>query len=131
MELWTHPGSLAEAMRAARPTHKLTPPAKCAASMDTCLILYDGATVALDGKVRVYSIGKKEYARMWIARGKLVVEFEGPKAGAGDKAKYYRPVPGKKGWLRYTRPATGDPIPDLVADLGTILGTAAFERRNK
>jgi hypothetical protein len=42
--------------------------------------------------------------------------------------RFYVASPARRGWLRYRRPATRAPGPDLEANLGAVLGAAAWER---
>ena len=122
MSLWSQLGPLAEAMRAAK--LKMTAEAFAGATHDT-MLGGDGVTVRLDGAVRVYSIGRDDYARMWIADGELVIQLVAPRSMV-LVGRHFKPVE-PMGWIEYRRPATRDPKPDLEANLGTVIGTARRE----
>jgi len=63
--------------------------------------------------------------------GTLVLRFVAPKKKdqLSGVERFYRPVAGQPAWLEYRRPATRDPRPALEAQLGFLLGQAAFERK--
>jgi hypothetical protein len=87
---------------------------------------------------RVYSAGGADFATLELEGDELVVEFqapsnldhaiEGPRT-LRDFLSHYEPVRGRPGWLRFRRPATRDPRPDLDARVGPMLGQAARQRR--
>lgn len=130
MDLWTHDGALADAMRAAK--LKMTPEAFAAASMDTCLQGDEVSVRVVDG-IRTYSERGDAFATLAIAGKELVLCFAAPKNWdeLSKVERFYQPLVDKRGWLEYRRPATRDPKPDLEADVGSILGRAAFERRQR
>jgi len=129
MQLWTHLGRLAEAMREGG--FKMTPEAFAAASMDTCL-QDEGVEVRIVDGIRVYVEGGAEFANLALRGKTLILQFVAPKQGDDlvNVERFYRPVAGRSGWLEFQRPATRDPRPDLDANVGAILGQAAFERRS-
>jgi len=108
---------------------KVTREAWAAASMDTCLQDDDVVVRLVDG-VRVYFERGKEIATLALDGATLVLRFSAPKSkdALAGVERFYRPVPGRPGWLEFRRPATRDPRPGLEAGIGRILGTAAFER---
>ena len=128
LELWGVDGPLADAMRAGGCA--IGPAAYAAASMDTCL-QHDGVRVRVEDGARVYSAAGRDFATLAIEGDELVLRFEAPRASPElDKARaHYRPVPGHAGWLEFRRPATRAPGPGLAANVGAILGAAAFARR--
>lgn len=68
-----------------------------------------------------------------VVGDELVVEFLAPSnlAEFAPVMRHYEPVAGKRGWLRFRRPATSSPTPSLEANLGAMLGAAELERANK
>lgn len=128
IELWTHEGRLAEAMRT--PEYKMTPRGYVAASMDGILHADDTSVRVVDG-VRIYSAAKGDFATLAFDGEEMVVRFVAPKTIPEEHARFYEPVNGKPGWVEYRRPARRDPKPDLIAGLGGIVGAAAFERQGR
>jgi hypothetical protein len=128
VELWALDGSIAEAIRA-DPRYKVTPASGAVASMDT-LLRDDGCKVAVEDGARVYFDGGVAYASMRLDGATLVVDFAPPRAMAEYAAVmgHYEALAARPGWLRYRRPATRDPKPDLAAKLGSMIGQAMFER---
>lgn len=126
--LWTFDGPLAEEVRVCK--LKLSPAAYCAISHDTCLH-GDDTHVRVEKGARIYRGGDGEdYATLRVDDAVVVLTFVAPIETEHDP-RFYRAVRGKPEWLEFRRPATRDPRPDLEADVGALLGAAAYERRTK
>ena len=106
--------------------------ARCAfVSMETTLSLGSTGSREEGEWRRVYSEGGTDVAVMERVGETLIVDFL-PPADATEFAavmQHYKKTPGKKGWLRFERPATRDPRPALEAGLGGMLGAASHQRR--
>jgi hypothetical protein len=79
---------------------------------------------------RVFAEKGADVAAMTMMGDELVVEFVPPRAceELDAKKRFYRDSRDREGWLQYRRPATRDPRPDLEANLGSIIGSASWER---
>jgi hypothetical protein len=79
---------------------------------------------------RIYVEGGREVAVLALAGEELITDFEPPRAldEYAGVMHFYAACPGRPGWLRFRRPATRDPRPSLEANLGSMLGRAAYER---
>lgn len=130
LSLWSHPGELAAAMRAAKV--KMTPAAYAAASMDTTLQVLGDVRVRLEGDTRVYSQGDADIATLRLEGDALVLQFAAPDPMEpfADVAHHYTALE-RPGWLELRRPATRDPRPGLEAKVGAVLGRASLERRER
>ena len=127
--------SIVEAMPPPRPTippppegKRLTPAEYCWVAKDNSLGAHAQARDA-EGW-RVYAEQGRDVAAMTILGDELVLDFAPPVA-TDELAKgkrWYTASPTRPGWLRYRRPATRNPGPDLEANLGGVLGTASRER---
>jgi hypothetical protein len=107
---------------------RLTPAQYCWASNDT--MLASRAEARDEGGWRIYREKGADVAAMTMLGEDLVLDFAPPRAmdEFAEVKRFYGSSPERKGWLRFRRPATHDPRPDLEAHLGSMLGTAYRER---
>jgi len=93
-------------------------------------MLVGGAQSRDENGWRIYTEKEQDVAAMTMIGEELVIELVPPRdLRQFDKVKkFYTWSSERSGWLRYTRPATRDPKPDLAADLGSMLGAASWDR---
>jgi hypothetical protein len=99
--------------------------------------LLDGRYTGETSEVRtargktIFAMRGVDVASLEVVDGELIVEFLAATQldEFADVMIHYAPVPKRRGWLRFRRPATSTPTPSLAAKLGQMIGAAAFERK--
>jgi hypothetical protein len=99
-------------------------------------LLLDGTYTETKSETRtergktIFTEGGGDTASLEVVDGEMIIEFLAPTKldKFADVISHYEPVAGKRGWLRFRKPATSNPTPSLAAKLGSMLGAAASER---